>query len=58
MVINGDHDVICYPINSWILQQNLPNAQLVIYPDAAHGSQDQFPERFARHVSGFLSEAS
>ncbi len=56
LVLNGDHDVICYPINSWILQQNLPNAQLIIYPDAGHGSQDQYPERFVRHVSGFLSE--
>jgi hypothetical protein len=48
--------VIIYPINSWILQQNIPNAQLIIYPDANHGSQYQYPERFVRHVSDFLSE--
>ena len=56
LVINGDNDVIIYSINSWILQQNIPNAQLVIYPDASHGSQYQYPERFVRHVSDFLSE--
>ncbi|MEA2908151.1 MAG: hypothetical protein QOJ15_232 [Bradyrhizobium sp.] len=56
LVINGDNDVIIYSINSWILQQNIPNAQLVIYPDANHGSQYQYPERFVRHVSMFLSE--
>jgi pimeloyl-ACP methyl ester carboxylesterase len=56
LVINGDNDVIIYPINSWILQQNIPNAQLIIYPDANHGSQYQYPERFVRHVSDFLSE--
>ena len=56
LVINGDNDVIIYSINSWILQQNLPNAQLIIYPDANHGSQYQYPERFVRHVSMFLSE--
>ena len=56
LVINGDHDVIIYSINSWILQQNIPNAQLIIYPDASHGSQYQYPERFVRHVSMFLSE--
>jgi pimeloyl-ACP methyl ester carboxylesterase len=56
LVINGDNDVIIYSINSWVLQQNIPNAQLIIYPDASHGSQYQYPERFIRHVSGFLSE--
>ena len=49
-------DVIVYTINSCILQQNLPNAQLILYPDANHGSQSQYPERFVRHVSMFLSE--
>src|SRR5712671_7527428 len=57
MVVNGDNDVIIYPINSWILQQNIPNAQLIIYPDASHGSQYQYPQRFVRHVSDFLSES-
>jgi pimeloyl-ACP methyl ester carboxylesterase len=56
LVVNGDHDVIVYTINSYILQQNLPNAQLILYPDANHGSQYQYPERFVRHVSDFLSE--
>jgi len=56
LVINGDNDVIIYSINSWILQQHLPNAQLIIYPDANHGSQYQYPERFVSHVNGFLSE--
>jgi pimeloyl-ACP methyl ester carboxylesterase len=37
LVVNGDKDVIIYPINSYILQQNLPNAQLILYPDAGHG---------------------
>ena len=55
LVVNGDHDVIIYSINSWILQQNLPNAQLIIYPDANHGSLYQYPERFVAHVSEFLA---
>jgi pimeloyl-ACP methyl ester carboxylesterase len=56
LVINGDDDVIIYTINSYILQQNIPDAQLILYPDANHGSQYQYPERFVRHVSMFLSE--
>ncbi len=56
LVINGGTDVIIYTINSYILQQNIPNAQLILYPDANHGSQYQYPERFVRHVTMFLSE--
>jgi pimeloyl-ACP methyl ester carboxylesterase len=56
LVVNGDRDVIIYSVNSWILQQHLPNAQLILYPDANHGSQYQYPERFVQHASLFLSE--
>ena len=57
LVVNGSNDVIIYTMNSFILQQNLPNAQLIIYPDSAHGSHHQYPELFVRHVSMFLSGA-
>jgi pimeloyl-ACP methyl ester carboxylesterase len=57
LVVNGGNDVIIYPVNSFILQQNLPNAQLILYPDAGHGSHYQYPELFVRHVSLFLSAA-
>jgi pimeloyl-ACP methyl ester carboxylesterase len=55
LVVNGGNDVIIYPVNSFILQQHLPNAQLILYPDANHGSQYQYPELFVGHVSMFLS---
>jgi hypothetical protein len=32
----------------------IPNAQLILYPDANHGSQYQYPEFFLQHVSLFL----
>jgi pimeloyl-ACP methyl ester carboxylesterase len=56
LVVNGSEDVIIYPVNSFALQQHLPNAQLILYPDANHGSQYQYPKRFVQHVSLFLSE--
>lgn len=55
LVINGSNDVIIYTINSYILQQNLPNAQLIIYPDSAHGSLFQYPALFVADVTRFLN---
>ncbi len=54
--MNGSNDVIIYTVNSFILQQHLPNAQLILYPDSAHGSQYQYPQLFVRHVSMFVSD--
>jgi pimeloyl-ACP methyl ester carboxylesterase len=56
LVVNGSNDVIIYTINSYILQQNLPNAQLIIYPDSAHGSHYQHHGLFVRHVAMFLDQ--
>src|SRR5260370_16928897 len=57
LVVNGSNDVIIYTMNSFILQQNLPNAQLIIYPDSPHASHHQYPSLFVRHSSMFLSAA-
>lgn len=42
LVISGTHDVIVYTVNSLYLAQHLPNAKLILYPDANHGSTYQY----------------
>jgi pimeloyl-ACP methyl ester carboxylesterase len=54
LVVNGSYDVVVPTINSYILQQNLPNAELILFPDSNHGSHFQFTELFNRYVTDFV----
>jgi pimeloyl-ACP methyl ester carboxylesterase len=56
LVVNGTNDIVIPTINSYILQQFLPNAELILYPDANHGAHFQYPELFARHARIFLDD--
>jgi pimeloyl-ACP methyl ester carboxylesterase len=51
---NGDNDIMVPTINSFMLSQKIPSAQLVVYPDAGHGSLFQLPELFVSHGRIFL----
>jgi pimeloyl-ACP methyl ester carboxylesterase len=54
LMVNGTDDRIISTINSYILQQFLPDAELIIYPDANHGAHFQYPGRFVTHTKIFL----
>ncbi len=54
LVVNGTHDIIYYTANSLHLAQNLPDARLILYPDAAHGSLFQYPGLFVEDATRFL----
>jgi pimeloyl-ACP methyl ester carboxylesterase len=54
LVVNGQLDVMLNTINSVHLQQNLPNGQLIIYPDSGHAPHFQYPDLFLAHARLFL----
>ena len=54
LIVQGSKDEIAPTINSYTLQQLIPNAQLIIYPDSNHGSFYQYPELFVAQARLFL----
>jgi pimeloyl-ACP methyl ester carboxylesterase len=55
LIVSGNHDVIVYTVNSLYLAQNLPNAKLILYPDANHGSWYQYHDEFVFEANKFLN---
>lgn len=58
LVVNGVHDEMIPVRNSYRFAEHLPNAVLMIYPDAGHGSLFQWHESFQAQVSRFLASDS
>jgi pimeloyl-ACP methyl ester carboxylesterase len=54
LIIHGNKDVVVMPINAFLLSEHLPNAQLIMYPDASHGAQSQHRVTFLEHARMFL----
>ena len=57
LIVQGSNDVIVPTVNSYILQQNMPNAQLTLYPDANHGSFFQYPELLVSQSDQFITSS-
>ncbi|BCS27925.1 alpha/beta fold hydrolase [Aspergillus puulaauensis] len=55
LVTNGHTDIMSPTSNSFVLQQEIPNAQLHLYPDAGHGHLFQVPELYAKQLELFLN---
>jgi pimeloyl-ACP methyl ester carboxylesterase len=54
LIVHGNKDVVVMPINALLLVQHLPNAQLIMYPDASHAAFSQHAETFLQHVQLFF----
>jgi pimeloyl-ACP methyl ester carboxylesterase len=55
LIVHGNKDIVVTPINAFILEEHLPNAQLVMYPDANHAAYSQYAENFLENARLFLS---
>lgn len=55
LVMNGAHDVMVHAYNSFFMSQRMPNAQLILYPNAGHAFQFQYPDLVAQDTLRFLA---
>ena len=58
LVANGDSDPMILPHYSYLLAGLIPQAQVKIYPDSAHGFLSQHHAGFAADVEAFLRDPS
>lgn len=56
LIAQGQKDIPVPVINALNMAQNLPNAQLVVYPDAGHAAVFQYPGSFVQTALDFLGE--
>lgn len=57
LVIAGDNDISTAGQNWFPLVGEMPNAHLIVYPEAGHGPQHQYPELTVSHINAFLEYA-
>jgi pimeloyl-ACP methyl ester carboxylesterase len=55
LVVHGGKDIVVPPINRFLLAQHMPNAKLVVYPDASHGAHLQYAEDFLQQAQQSLA---
>jgi pimeloyl-ACP methyl ester carboxylesterase len=57
LIICGDNDISTAVDNWFALNQKIPNAHLVVYPQSGHAPQHQYAELAALQVAAFLRYA-
>lgn len=56
LIIQGEKDVPVPVVNAEFMAANIPDAKLIVYPDAAHASLFQNPDDFVKSVTSFLGK--
>jgi pimeloyl-ACP methyl ester carboxylesterase len=55
LIVHGTKDVVVDSVNAVILEESLPDATLLMLPDASHGAQSQHAEIFLATARLFLN---
>lgn len=55
LVANGDNDIMVPPVNSTTLARRIPDARLILYPDAGHGGIFQYHDAFVGEAKAFFA---
>jgi pimeloyl-ACP methyl ester carboxylesterase len=56
LIVQGEKDVPVPVVNAQFMAANIPDAKLIVYPDAAHASLFQNPDDFVKSVTAFLGK--
>ncbi|MGT2926774.1 alpha/beta fold hydrolase [Streptococcus cuniculipharyngis] len=56
LIVNGDKDMMVATENSYDMHRKIANSQLIIYPNAGHGSLFQYADQFAKDLLDFLAD--
>lgn len=54
LIVNGDKDMQVPTENSYDMHEKIKNSQLIIYPNAGHGSIFQYADEFSKELLEFL----
>ena len=55
LILHGQKDIVVTPINTFLLEQHLPDAQILMYPDASHAAHSQYADVFLGYAGQFLN---
>lgn len=58
LILCGDNDTSTPGQNWFPLVGQLPNAQLLVYPESGHGPQHQYPELSAEYIARFIARTA
>lgn len=56
LIVQGENDLPVPVINAIHMSNSIPNANLIVYPDAGHAAVFQNPDKFVQSALGFLGK--
>jgi hypothetical protein len=54
LIANGKFDPSYPLLNSYVLEREIPNSKLIIFPDSGHGFLFQYQQEFVPELLAFL----